>query len=157
MNVLLGRRGAGESRRASPRSYSTKSRRRERGQSLVETGLLLPFFLILILGVVEITNAMNAYVTIIATARDGARLGSKGLATDDEIKNLVLVETDRLRDPIDSTNDITIDHTTVDGVEAIRVEVCNDYTLLLGVRLVMPDNFRMCSATAMRVFPPNTN
>jgi Flp pilus assembly protein TadG len=124
---------------------------------VVETGLLLPFFLLLILGVIEVTNAMNAYVTIVSTARDGARLGSKGLATDDEIKNLVVVETDRLRNDIDPAGDIQVTHTTVDGVNAIRVTVCNDYTPLLGVELVMPDSFRMCSATSMRVFPPNTN
>jgi Flp pilus assembly protein TadG len=136
---------------------SREPSRRERGQSVVETGLLLPFFLLLILGVIEVTNAMNAYVTIVSTARDGARLGSKGLATDDEIENLVLVETDRLRDDIDPASDIQITHTTVDGVNAIRVRVCNDYTLLLGVELVMPDNFRMCSSTSMRVFPPTVN
>lgn len=127
---------------------------RDRGQAIAETALLLPFFLILILGVVEVTNAMNSYVTLISSARDGARLGSKGLATDDEIKGLVVVETENLRNDVDPLNDISIDHTTVDGVNAIRVEVCTDYTLLLGVRVVMPDSFRMCTATAMRVFPP---
>ena len=129
-------------------------RSRERGQGIAETAVLLPFFLIMILGVIEVTNAMNAYVTIVASARDGARMGSKGLATDDEIKNLVVTETDRLRDPVDPFSDITVTHTTIDGENAIRVRVCTDYSLLLGVPLVMPDNMRMCSSTAMRVFPP---
>ncbi len=131
-------------------------RKHERGQSMAETALLLPLFLVLILGVIEVTNAMNAYVTIISTARDGARLGSKGLATDDEIKNLVLVETDRLRDPVDEDDDITVDHVQVDGQDAVRVTVCNNYTLLIGATLVLPDNFRMCSSTSMREFPPAT-
>lgn len=124
-----------------------------RGQSLVEMALLLPVFLILILGVVEVTNAMNAYVTVVSSARDGARLGSKGLATDGEIKNLVLVETDRLRDPV-VIDDITVTHTTVGGENAIRVTVCNDYSLLLQVPLIIPDGIRMCSSTSMRKFPP---
>jgi hypothetical protein len=156
MDVLMGRRAHKQPASAKRRTERPR-RRRERGQAIAETGLLLPFFLILILGVVEVTNAMNAYVTLIASARDGARLGSKGLATDPEIKNLIVVETDRLRDTVDPVNDITIDHTTVDGVNAVRVKVCTDYTLLLGVTLVMPDNYRMCTSTSMRVFPPNSS
>lgn len=128
-------------------------RRSERGQTLVEMGFMLPIFLVLIIGVVEVTNAMNAYVTIVSTARDGARLGSKGLATDDEIKNLVVVETDRLRNPIDPAGDITVSYDQVDGVDAVTVEVCNDYEPLLDVPLVVPDTLRICSTTAMRKFP----
>lgn len=132
------------------RSGRPASKKRERGQAIAEVGLLLPFFLILILGVIEITNAMNAYVTIISSGRDGARLGSKGLATDPEIKNLVVTETARLKDPVDPVNDITVQHTSVGGENAIRVTVCNDYTLLLDVPIVMPSSFRMCSSTSMR-------
>jgi hypothetical protein len=136
--------------------WASRSRsRRERGQTLVEMGLLLPIFLVLIIGVVEVTNAMNAYVTVVSTARDGARLGSKGLATDDEIKNLVVIETDRLRTPIDPATDITVTHGQIDGVNAITVEVCNEYEPLLNVPLVVPDTMRICSATAMRKFPTN--
>jgi len=120
---------------------------------MAETAMLLPLFLILILGVVEVTNAMNAYVTIISSARDGARLGSKGLATDDEIKNLVLVETNRLRDPV-TVGDVTVNHTQINGKDAVRVTVCNDYSLIIGWELVMPDNYRICSSTSMREFPP---
>jgi Flp pilus assembly protein TadG len=126
----------------------------ERGQTLIELAFMIPIFLVLIIGVIEVTNAMNAYVTVISTARDGARLGSKGLATDDEIKNLVVVETGRLRNPVDPAGDITVTHDQVDGVNAVRVEVCNDYEPLLDVPLVVPDTLRICSATTMRAFPP---
>lgn len=142
---------------ARSRARHARPDRTESGQTLAETALLLPFFLILILGVIEVTNAMNAYVTIVSSARDGARLGSKGLATDAEITNLVIVETDRLRDPVDPLNDVTVTRAPVDGVNAVTVRVCQDYTLLLRVRIVMPDNFRMCSATSMRAFPPQSN
>jgi Flp pilus assembly protein TadG len=129
---------------------------RERGQALAESAMMLPIFLILLVGVVEVTNAMNTYVTIVSSARDGARLGSKGLASDTEIKNLVVTETDRLRIPVDPVNDITVTHTTVDGVEAVRVEVCNDHEPLLGIPLIMPSVFRMCSTTSMRDFTPSS-
>ena len=124
--------------------------RREEGQGLVEMSFILPFFLVMVVGVIEVADGMNAYITLVDSARDGARLGSKNLATDDEIKNLIIIETDRLRDDVES-GDITITHVVVDGVDAIRVEVCNDRTLLMDVPLIMPDSFRMCSTTTMRV------
>jgi Flp pilus assembly protein TadG len=117
--------------------------------------MILPLFMVLIVGVVEVTNAMNAYVTVVSSARDGARLGSKGLATDDEIKSLVVTETDRLKDAVDPVNDITVQHTSLAGEDALRVTVCNDYTPLLGIPIVMPSGFRMCSSTMMREFPGN--
>ncbi|MEX1253829.1 MAG: TadE family protein [Dehalococcoidia bacterium] len=130
-----------------------KRLRSSRGQSMAELGLVLPIIMLIIVGVVEIADGMNAYLTVVDSARDGARLGAKGGASDDEIKNLVVTETDRLRDPIDPSTDITVDHVTVDGVDAIRVEVCNDRSLLMGVPLVLPEDFRMCSTTTMRVLP----
>jgi hypothetical protein len=118
--------------------------------------MILPVFLLLIVGVIEVTNAMNAYVTVVSSARDGARLGSKGLATDAEIKNLIVTETARLQVPVDPINDITVTHTTVGGFDAVRVEVCNDHEPMLGVPLIMPSTFRMCSTTSMREFVPSS-
>jgi hypothetical protein len=125
-------------------------RRGESGQSLVEISMLLPLFLVLIVGVVEVANGLNTYITVVNSARDGARLASKGNATDDAVKNLVVAETDRLQDDVDP-NDVDVDYVQVDGVDAVRVTVCKDHGLLLGVPLVMPDTLRMCSSTAMRV------
>ena len=142
------------SARRRPRRFSLRRLfRREGGQGLVELSLLLPVFLVIIIGVVEVADSMNAYVTLVDAARDGARLGSKNLATDDQIKNLVVVETNRLRDPV-TTGDVTVTRPTVNGVAAVRVRVCNARTLLLNLPLVMPDNFQMCSTTTMRLLPP---
>ncbi len=125
----------------------------ERGQSLVETAILLPALLIIIIGIVEVADALNAYVTLVDSARDGARLGSKGLASDDDIENLIITETGRLRDPVAGA-DIDVDHILVDGVDAISVEVCDQRSLILRIPWVLPEDFRMCSRTVMRVFPP---
>jgi Flp pilus assembly protein TadG len=127
------------------------ARRAESGQSLMEMAILLPLLLVLVVGVVEVASGINTYITVVNSARDGARLASKGAANDAAITSLVLSETDRLRDPV-ANGDVTVSRTTVDGVDAVKVTVCNDHTLLLDVPLVMPDNFRMCSTTAMRVF-----
>jgi hypothetical protein len=124
---------------------------RERGQSLAEIAMLLPFFLLLIVGIIEIANGLNAYMTVVNTARDGARLASKGAASDDAVRSLVVSEGGRLRDDIDS-EDVEVVYTKVDGVDAVKVTVCNDHSLLLGIPLLMEDSYRMCSTTAMRVY-----
>ena len=129
------------------RSGRRSRRRGEKGQALVELGFLLPFFLVIIVGVAEVGDAMNAYITVIDSARDAARLGSKGLATDPQMKNLVITEGARLRNPIFAA-DVTVTHPTVNGVAAVRVKVCDNRTLL------MPNSFPMCSTTTMRVLPP---
>ena len=126
--------------------------RREGGQGMVEMAFILPLILVIIVGVIEVADTMNSYITLVDSARDGARLGSKNVASDDDIRNLVMIETNRLRDDV-AAEDITISHVTVDGKDAIRVEVCNDRTLIMNIHLVMPDTFRMCSTTTMRVLP----
>jgi Flp pilus assembly protein TadG len=137
---------------AGRRSFLRRLLRRDEGQSLVELSFLLPIFLVIAVGVVEVADSMNSYITIIDAARDGARMGSKNLATDDEIRNLVITETGRLRDPV-TPSDVTVTHVTQDGVDAIRVRVCNERELLLSIPIVMPDGFTMCSETTMRVLP----
>jgi hypothetical protein len=33
----------------------------------------------------------------------------------------------------------------------VKVTACHDHSLILGITLVMPDDYRMCSSTSMRV------
>ncbi|MCA9986585.1 MAG: pilus assembly protein, partial [Anaerolineales bacterium] len=53
-------------------------RRNERGQSLVETALLLPILLLIIAGLVEISNLIIAQSKTDTAARIGARFGANG-------------------------------------------------------------------------------
>lgn len=137
---------------ASPRGRRV-SRRRERGQGLVEMSMILPLMLVMLIGLVEVADSFNSYITLLDAARDGARLGSKNLASDSEIKNLIVIETARLRDPVDPVADISIQHTTFDGDNVVRVTVCHNRQLLLNVPLIIPETFRMCGKTTMRVLP----
>lgn len=130
-------------------SRSGRKGRGERGQSLVELALTLPVLLLLLIGVVEVGNGLNAYLTVVDAARDGARLGSKGAASDDEIKNLVVTEMGRLPNAVNPAGDITVQRNTVPGSQSIRVEVCYDHSLILHVPLITPDPLRMCSTTTM--------
>jgi hypothetical protein len=131
-----------------------RRRRGDRGQSLAECAIILPLFLILIVGVVEVAGAMNSYITVISSARDGARLGSKGLATDAEIKNLIVAETGHLREPVDPVADISVTHSVLGGVNAVNVTVCDNHPSLLEIPL-LPSTLRICSTTVMRQLDPS--
>jgi Flp pilus assembly protein TadG len=51
-------------------------RRRERGQSLVETAIVFPILLLLLAAVVDFGRAFDAYIVLTNAAREGARWGS---------------------------------------------------------------------------------
>jgi Flp pilus assembly protein TadG len=54
---------------------AVRFRRREEGNALVEFGLLLPFLLILLLGIIDWGHVHFARLTITNAAREGARVG----------------------------------------------------------------------------------
>ncbi|NPV70762.1 MAG: pilus assembly protein [Firmicutes bacterium] len=62
--------------------------RDERGTAMVEMGLVLPVFLLVLVGVMEFGLLINAFVTVQHAAREGVRLGITG-ATDSEITDRV--------------------------------------------------------------------
>ena len=81
---------------AGQRTRGTRGRG-ERGQSMVELALPIPVLLLLLVGVVEVGNALNSYMTVVDAARDGARLGSRGSGMpDSQIRTLVVTEMGRL-------------------------------------------------------------
>lgn len=49
-------------------------RRSERGQSLVETALVLPILLIILMGIFDFGRAIYAYNAVSNSAREAARL-----------------------------------------------------------------------------------
>ena len=68
------------------RARSNGRRSRSRGQSLVEFALVLPIFLMLIMGVIDAGRLVYMNSTLSNAAREGARLGSveasfKGMTT----------------------------------------------------------------------------
>ena len=123
----------------------------ELGQAVVEMALVLPIFVVLLSGVIEVGDAINSYLTVIDASRDGARLASKGQATDAQIRNMTAVEMDRLRDPFSPVDDMTITHDVVPGDASIRVRVCSNHSLMMpGLEIILDDPFRMCASTTMR-------
>ena len=129
---------------------------RERGQSLVEFALSAPLLIVLLLGLADLGLGLNSYLTVVAGARDGARLGAEGGASDAQIVSLVLKEAERLPASIPATcnpgnEGVCVSHPTIDSDPAVKVEVCYNHPLIVGVPGVLPNPLLMCSKTAMRV------
>ena len=70
---------------------SKRTKRRERGQSLVETAVVLPILLLLVVAIVDFGRAFDAYIILTNAAREGARFGSCLLYTSDAADDLVSV------------------------------------------------------------------
>jgi Flp pilus assembly protein TadG len=50
----------------------------ERGQAIVETALIMPLLLMMLMGMVEMGRLSNAYLAVTHAARHGARYGAVG-------------------------------------------------------------------------------
>jgi Flp pilus assembly protein TadG len=61
-----------------PLTLHPKTERRQRGQSLAETAIMVPILLILVFGVVEFSMAFRAYTVLTNATREGARNGAIG-------------------------------------------------------------------------------
>jgi len=77
-------------------------RGRQKGQSLVEMAFALPILLFVVVGIIEVGYALNAYVQTINAAREGARFGSMG-GSDNAITSIVQGATSGLI-PYEPTN-----------------------------------------------------
>jgi Flp pilus assembly protein TadG len=114
---------------------------------------MLPLFLVLIVGIIEVAAGFNAYTSVVSAARDGARLGSKGGATDSAIQALVVKDLGRLKNST-PTGNVTVTHQTVtdsNGIvtNSLTVRACYGHTTFIHVPLIMPNSITMCSQTTM--------
>ena len=130
---------------------------------MVEFALAAPILIFMLMALMEVGHGINSYLSIIAAARDAARYGS---ASDDNsdnytaMLNMVDKETERLANggpPTGAQNcastgqGVCISSTTVDSTDAIRVRVCYNHQLIIGLPSLMSGPLRMCSTTEMRV------
>lgn len=121
----------------------------ERGQALVELALVLPFVVLLLLGVLEFGLLLDAYLAVSHAAREGARLGVVEGTGDAEIRERVMAAAPQLR-----PERLEIAVTPAEGQrrpgDALTVRVSYRYALvvplfarLLGPELVLSDAFTM--------------
>lgn len=64
------------------------TRKNTRGQSLVETAIILPILVLIIVGIIEFGLLLNNYILITNASREGARKAALG-GTDSEIVQVV--------------------------------------------------------------------
>jgi len=67
-----------------------RQRSKERGQSLVELALILPFLLLLLISVVEIGFAFRSYLITMAANREGVRFAARGRFSYDDVVERVI-------------------------------------------------------------------
>jgi Flp pilus assembly protein TadG len=127
---------------------------------MVEFALTGPVLVLLFLGLVEFGYGLNSYLTVIATARDAARLGAQGDVADNDLLSVAAAESARLPTtlPTGSQNcggaGVCIDHFNLSNptsAPAIRVTVCYDHPLIVGIPGILDGDLAMCSSTTMRV------
>ena len=57
-------------------------RRKDRGQSLVETALIAPLLLLMFLGVIEVGWALRGYLVLLNANREATRFAARGTYLD---------------------------------------------------------------------------
>jgi Flp pilus assembly protein TadG len=123
----------------------------EHGQALLEFALSAPILILILLVIAIGADIFNAYLTVVNTGRDAARVGSSG-GSDNVIRLTADSDMERLRGNFDSSSQVSIDRNNLNG--SVRVEVCYDHPHLLAVPIisnVIDNPLTMCSATQMPV------
>jgi hypothetical protein len=86
---------------------------KERGQGLVEMALILPFLLVLVVGMVELGVALNRQIVVVNAAREGARFGATG-ASPGDIHEVTLSATSQMFDFAEGDSVVFVVHAEVD-------------------------------------------
>jgi Flp pilus assembly protein TadG len=106
----------------------------ERGQSLVETAITLPILIIVLVAIIDLSRAFDAYIVITNAVREGARFGSK-IASLSEADIADIVVDDILGSGTNVTlmNDFTPANVAVGiSTDAVTVTVSYDFGLWFG-------------------------
>lgn len=106
--------------------------RKDKGQSLVELALLLPLLCLILVGIIDLGRAFNAYIVITNAAREGARYGALHPDDTSGIKARVINEA------VGSGVDLTPDDIQISSSSSgnpIRVTVTYNLPLIAGLIL----------------------
>lgn len=86
----------------------------QRGQALVEMALILPFLLMLVVGIVEGGVVLNRQIVVVNAAREGARFGAFGADADD-IRAQTLLAASQMFEFAEGNTVVAIVHAETDG------------------------------------------
>ncbi len=137
-----------------------KSRRRgERGQSLVEFALIIPFFLIVVFAVADFGLGLRAWITVTDSAREGARLAAVTCATDTASTSDVQTRAVDTSAGLLTSADVAVTNCPGASTESVIVTVNYDYDMITPLGGLMnfisggtiPSTISMTSAADMRL------
>ena len=131
---------------------SGKQKRRERGQSLVETAVVLPILLLLLAATVDFGRAFDAYIVLTNAAREGARFGAVNPElTAEEVHDLVVTDimgSGTNLTPINESDIVVMVNGQEEGSEEVTVEVSYPLDLWFG-RLIGIDTVTLSKTSVM--------
>ena len=125
----------------------------DRAQGLVEMALVLPIFLLLVMGIVDFGMGLRAYVTVNNSSREGARYAiiCPSTLNDDAIKGRVANYSNGL---------VTTDHVYVTwqtpsqrckSGDSVKVEATTTYNYITPLSALIPGPLRLTASSTMRV------
>lgn len=129
-----------------------RQKQTQTGRALIELALTLPIFLILLLGVAEVGNAINAYLTVFDASREAARLVVRdGPAAAADAELLVFTLTDRLGPS--NVQAVVDTQPSPAGGGIVTAEVRYDYQFIFNnvpfIQQIVPQPFVLRASTVM--------
>ena len=124
-------------------------KKRNRGQAIVEFALILPIFLLLVLGSMEFGLVFHQYQIVTSASREGARVATLG-GTDAEVVAAVNAAASTINSGALST---TISPATRVRGNSVTVTVTNPGTVQtpLIAQLITPNPYPVTGKTVMRM------
>ena len=126
-----------------------KWNRNDRGQAILEFAMVLPLFLLVMVGTAEVGILVHHYLVLHAGIREGARVAATGSAVAD-IRTRVYSATPTL-----NSADLTVAVTNAEGVRGSMVTVNATYTVDLITPMIETlmgqDPFPLSTQVTMRL------
>lgn len=123
--------------------------KRKHGQAIVEFALILPVFILILLGIMEFGLVFHQYLIVTAASREGARVAALG-GTDAETVTMVKASAASI-----NTGQLTTTITPAARVkgQTVSVQVTNPVTIRAPlIAQIFPQNpFPVSGTTIMRV------
>ncbi|NLK86476.1 MAG: pilus assembly protein [Clostridiaceae bacterium] len=123
--------------------------KKDKGQSLVETALILPVLLLLLTGIIDFGLLFNSYLVVSNASREGARHAAVG-NSDAQIRSAAANAAASL-DPDRLEIDITPEEADRDTGDSVTVTVRYGYSMATPViAAFFPETFDVETSTTMR-------
>ncbi len=127
-----------------------EARERKNGQAMVETALVLPLVLLILLGIAQFGLIINAQLTLQNSAREAARLGATGVG--DQAVTGRVYSTASILDP--SRFNITVTPVESSRTQGSNITVRVNYQMEIVVPIIsqiIGSQLTMASEVTMRV------